>query len=358
MLNTTNNDEGSIPLPSLKANNFFSNFFKVRRGKKRGREAKIEQDKPLHRAYLYLGKHPFWGYHVFFLFLITLIGVNTTFAKVRLEQSILQNSGIISNEAKATLAASVDRFTPVVQEDPTSLILATKTDNNEGYYAEPLITETKLTERPAPEPKVDLTKRSRSVVYTVEPGDTLSTIGLKYGLRVATIQYQNNIKGEGIVPGQKLTLPPGDISSSVIEKNKNKKIADARYSGGQVASSTGFTKPMNYSYISRRIVAGHNGTDMVAPRGTAVVAAKSGTVTATSYGWNGGYGNVITIDHGGGVRTRYAHLDSIAVSSGQSVSAGQYIGACGNTGRVISFGGGGYHLHFEAIVNGRHTAPF
>ncbi|MBP6930171.1 LysM peptidoglycan-binding domain-containing M23 family metallopeptidase [Patescibacteria group bacterium] len=358
MTNTTNNEEGSIPLPSPKANSFFSLFSKLFQGKKQGRGAKTEYDKPLHRAYLYLGKRPFWGYHVFFLFLITLVGTSTSLAKTRLEQSILQNSESVGNEAKAVLAASVDRFTPVVQEDPTSLILATKTDNNEGYYSEPLITETKLTERPAPEPKVDLTKRSRSIVYTVEPGDTLSTIGLKYGLRVATIQYQNNIKSENIVPGQKLTLPPGDISASLIAQNNNKKIADARYFGAQTSGTTGFVKPMNYSYISRRILAGHNGTDMVAPRGTAVVSAKSGVVTGASYGWNGGYGNIVTIDHGGGVRTRYAHLDSIAVSAGQSVSAGQYIGACGNTGRVISFGGGGYHLHFEAIVNGRYTAPF
>jgi murein DD-endopeptidase MepM/ murein hydrolase activator NlpD len=76
-------------------------------------------------------------------------------------------------------------------------------------------------------------------------------------------------------------------------------------------------------------------------------------VVQASYGWNGGYGIIITIEHGGGVRTRYAHLSGIGVSVGQSVGGGQYIGAVGNSGRST-----GSHLHFESIVGGRFTAPF
>jgi len=69
-------------------------------------------------------------------------------------------------------------------------------------------------------------------------------------------------------------------------------------------------------------------------------------------GWNGGYGNFVSIDHGEGVVTQYAHLASIAVSAGQMVGSGTILGNIGSTG--FSFGN---HLHFEVIVNGSHRNP-
>lgn len=72
----------------------------------------------------------------------------------------------------------------------------------------------------------------------------------------------------------------------------------------------------------------------------------------TYAGWNGGYGNFIRIDHGGGIATGYAHLNSIYVGYGQGVSAGQLIGAEGNSGRSF-----GCHLHFECYVNGATVNP-
>ncbi len=75
----------------------------------------------------------------------------------------------------------------------------------------------------------------------------------------------------------------------------------------------------------------HQGLDIAAPSGTTVTAAAGGTVIMAQ--WYGGYGNYILIDHGGGYSTGYGHLSAIYVSSGQSVSRGQAIGAVGSTGQ-------------------------
>ncbi len=92
----------------------------------------------------------------------------------------------------------------------------------------------------------------------------------------------------------------------------------------------------------------HAGIDIAAGYGTPVVAAASGTVVTA--GWMGGYGNLVVIDHGGGLSTAYAHLSSISASG--TVAQGQVVGAIGCTGHCF-----GDHLHFEVRVNGSATDP-
>jgi hypothetical protein len=87
---------------------------------------------------------------------------------------------------------------------------------------------------------------------------------------------------------------------------------------------------------------GHSGLDIAAPAGTPVGAATAGTVVAVNGNAGPSYGNYVAIEHSGGVYTLYAHLSSTAVSVGQSVTAGQTIGAVGSTGNST-----GPHLHFE-----------
>lgn len=94
----------------------------------------------------------------------------------------------------------------------------------------------------------------------------------------------------------------------------------------------------------------HNGIDISANSGTPVVAAGSGTVVAASY--SGGFGNLVLIDHGGGLVTFYAHLNSMNVRQGQTVAAGNSIGTVGSTGNST-----GPHLHFETRVNGVAYSP-
>jgi murein DD-endopeptidase MepM/ murein hydrolase activator NlpD len=94
----------------------------------------------------------------------------------------------------------------------------------------------------------------------------------------------------------------------------------------------------------------HEGIDISAGSGTPIAAAGAGTVI--SAGWMGGYGNLVVIDHGGGLATAYAHLSGFGVGSGQSVSQGQVVGYVGCTGHCY-----GPHLHFEVRVNGGAVDP-
>ena len=95
----------------------------------------------------------------------------------------------------------------------------------------------------------------------------------------------------------------------------------------------------------------HPGIDLAGPMGTPIYATADGTVLRA--GWNsGGYGNLVEIDHGKGIATRYGHMSAILVSAGQHISRGQQIGRMGSTGRST-----GSHLHYEVRIDGRPVNP-
>ena len=95
----------------------------------------------------------------------------------------------------------------------------------------------------------------------------------------------------------------------------------------------------------------HAGIDLSGPVGTPIFATADATVLRS--GWNsGGYGNLVELDHGRGINTRYGHLSSIAVSPGQRVKRGDVIGRMGSTGRST-----GSHLHYEVRIDGRAVNP-
>lgn len=94
----------------------------------------------------------------------------------------------------------------------------------------------------------------------------------------------------------------------------------------------------------------HGGVDIRAPEGQAVPAPKAGRVVAA--GPQGGYGTTVVLEHPDGVRTRYAHLSSLHVAEGDTVTAGQTIGEVGQTGRAT-----GPHLHFEVLRDGQRLDP-
>ena len=111
-------------------------------------------------------------------------------------------------------------------------------------------------------------------------------------------------------------------------------------------AATGLAWPVSGGSVSQYFHAGHLAVDIAAPYGSAVVAAQGGVVTWAGWRNNGG-GYVISIDHGNGMVTTYNHLDTVFVSPGQYVGAGQTIAPVGCTGICT-----GPHVHFEVRMNG------
>lgn len=95
----------------------------------------------------------------------------------------------------------------------------------------------------------------------------------------------------------------------------------------------------------------HPGIDLSGAHGTPIYATADGTVLRS--GWNsGGYGNLVELDHGRGITTRYGHLSAISAPAGSKVTRGQIIGRMGSTGRST-----GNHLHYEVRIDGRAVNP-
>ena len=115
-----------------------------------------------------------------------------------------------------------------------------------------------------------------------------------------------------------------------------------------------------YSYVSSyygyriNLVTGqeqfHRGVDIAVPTGTTVLAAMDGTVTTATY--DASYGNYVVIEDSNGYCTKYAHMDTLSVSAGQTVTHGTTIGTTGNTGSST-----GSHLHIECLYNGEYYNP-
>ena len=94
----------------------------------------------------------------------------------------------------------------------------------------------------------------------------------------------------------------------------------------------------------------HAGIDLAAPLGTPVYATADGIVDRAE--WSGGYGNMVEIDHGKGLQTRFGHLSRILVHPGERVTRGMPIALMGSTGRST-----GSHLHYEVRIDGRAVNP-
>jgi murein DD-endopeptidase MepM/ murein hydrolase activator NlpD len=139
--------------------------------------------------------------------------------------------------------------------------------------------------------------------------------------------------------------------SALVAYIRRREAEDAGVTGG--ISQAGLIWP-----VRGRITSGfgmrwgrlHAGIDIAAGRGTAIRAARAGTVIASGY--QGGYGNVVIISHGGGFSTLYAHQSRRSVGDGARVSQGEVVGYVGSTGHST-----GPHLHFEVRVGGSPVNP-
>lgn len=120
---------------------------------------------------------------------------------------------------------------------------------------------------------------------------------------------------------------------------------------GQLSSEYGLrSDPVRRKHRKRRRHKMHKGLDFIAQRGSHVHAAGPGVVIKAKR--TGGYGRLVVIDHGGGVHTRYAHLQRFNVRKGQTIEAGKVLGLVGSSGRVT-----GPHLHFEVRLDGKSVPP-
>ena len=149
-----------------------------------------------------------------------------------------------------------------------------------------------------------------------------------------------------------------DAAVAALEKQQKEQAAQ----GGTVVKGTGqFTWPVpsctttgsGFGYRIHPIFGDkrfHSGVDIPASAGSTIVAADSGTVVTAVY--SSSYGNYVVISHGGGTTTLYAHMSSMAVSSGQTVTKGQTIGYVGSTGWST-----GAHCHFEIKIGGTLVDP-
>jgi len=195
---------------------------------------------------------------------------------------------------------------------------------------------------------------STGVMHTVKSGESLGYISSKYDVKEKDIIKENKIVNpHSLKIGQRLFIPNG-TKIKTARKTNTYNSAITTVVKNIVAPKTQSTGKMHWPTTSHRITQyyhwRHHGLDLAAPIGTPLFAADSGVVERA--GWNRGYGNNIVINHGGGKKTRYAHMHKFYVSAGQSVSRGQTIGEMGSTGWST-----GPHVHFEVMINGVKYNP-
>jgi len=194
------------------------------------------------------------------------------------------------------------------------------------------------------------------ITHSVKRGETLAAIALKYGIEQNTILEANRLgSAEMLAVGKKLIIPGGRkvyTASSQVAR------------GSAAASITDLFKPENLkSIISNKLAwptVGarmtqyyswrHHGVDIANKTGTPIYACDTGVIEVA--GWGAGYGNQIVINHGGGKKSRYGHLSKFYVKKGQAVKKGEVIGLMGSTGNST-----GPHLHFEYIIGGVKYNP-
>ncbi|MFD8963698.1 peptidoglycan DD-metalloendopeptidase family protein [Streptomyces sp. NPDC059568] len=213
---------------------------------------------------------------------------------------------------------------------------------------------------------------TKTRIYTVVAGDSLSKIAKKQHVHGGWHKlYADNREAVGpnpslIHPGLKLTIKARGADhtrpAKPAEPTEPSKSSDSASddTGSSDPSTTtpadtpeqsngsGFTAPVDDPQIGTPYRASgsswasgyHTGVDFLVDTGTEVKAVGAGTVVTA--GWGGSYGNQVVIEHSDGHYSQYAHLSSISVSEGDTVSEGQQIGLSGATGNVT-----GPHLHFE-----------
>lgn len=178
------------------------------------------------------------------------------------------------------------------------------------------------------------------VVHTVQRGDTLFEIARAYGVSLESILSSNALDDPNLIqPGMRMVIPGARRQALPLVVNGRLQRAFSWPVRGPISSPFGW-----------RWGRQHEGIDIAVTTGTPVRAAAAGKVEYAR--WGGGYGFLVSVDHGDGVVTRYAHNRQIVVREGQHVSRGQVLAFSGNTGNST-----GPHVHFEVRFRSRAVNP-
>lgn len=224
------------------------------------------------------------------------------------------------------------------------------------------------------------------VVYTVKSGGSLSDVSKKFNVSTKLLASANNLaanatlkKGQQlVVPGARQVAlaetkpaatkptpaaenPPATAPEPAPEENQPAEPAQPAepvlptppsvISRPPLAAGAKLLWPTRRFAITQYFKSSHPGVDLDGDYSDPIYAADDGTVVSS--GWNNsGYGNMILIDHGNGIVTRYGHASKVFVKAGQEVKRGDVIAMVGTTGRST-----GSHLHFEVIISGRRVNP-
>jgi LysM repeat protein len=192
------------------------------------------------------------------------------------------------------------------------------------------------------------------VVVEVRNGETPLSLAAAYGVDVSTLLGFNGIRGPQLMPGSVLVVPLDSTQSPNLSTGVPADPIDpgqflCPIEGAQIIQPFGPTtftlEPPFDGYLHF-----HKGVDLVAGYGTPIDAAAGGTVTATGY--EGAFGLRVEVTDSYGLVEIYAHMSQAAVAVGQEVQQGERIGYVGSTGLSI-----GPHLHFQLEVGGMPTTP-
>ena len=305
-----------------------------------------------------------------------------------LAEEIVEGPALPTQRPTFRLASVSTAFQPTVL---AAEAVADTPPSTTGFaLIQPILTDTAVEE----------TGRAGIQTYTVEPGDTPSTIAERFGLQTATVLWENALSAWSTIrPGDVLRILPTDGVSYTVRRVDTLEAIAKRFGadaeeilefnrlvdaddidvgdlliipGGRppavvappvirrparpalpLPSIAGkFLWPSEGGYrISQYFTWRHHGIDIAVAHGTSVFASEAGTVVSS--GWIRGYGYQVLVDHGNGLQTRYAHNSKLLVTKGQPVSRGQVIALVGSTGRST-----GPHIHLEVFANGARVNPF
>lgn len=192
--------------------------------------------------------------------------------------------------------------------------------------------------------EVVLPKTSKNWKYTVKRNETLSHIALKFNVPVEQIIALNNLNKNNLVKAGQIIYLPSGTQIKAVSRNKftnipivGKFIEALNPIGEWLTPVSGYNQKEIHS---------NNGVDISASCGQPVYSANAGIVIESADGWNGGYGNLVKIQHSDGSSTLYGHLSERYIENSTYADKGTLIGAVGTTGKTT-----GCHLHFEVRGN-------